>query len=147
MAVTARPKPRRGVGVRRFGYVVAAAVNLALLYGINVWPGWDVLPFLTARTTEVLTLVNASLIAPIAANVLYIVHDPRWLRAFGEAFTTGIGVAAMVALWRVFPFDFGETTIDWVLVTRVLLAIGIAGGAIGVVANLVTLFSARGSRS
>ena len=142
-----RPKKRPGVAARRFGYVVAALVNLALLYGVNVWPGWDVLPFLTADTTRVLTLVNASLVAGVAANAVYVVRDPRWLRSFGEAFTTAIGVAAMVALWRVFPFDFGDAGFDWSIVVRVLLAIGIVGGAIGIIANLVSLVSDSRSRS
>ena len=148
MAVTTTPtKQRPTVAARRFGYVVAVLVNLALLYAVNIWPGWDALPFLTGETTQVLTLVNASLVAGAAANGLYVVHDPRWLRAFGEAFTTAIGVVAMVALWRVFPFDFGDATFDWSLVVRILLALGIVGGAIAVLTNLVSLFSDRGSRS
>lgn len=142
-----RPRKRPGPAARRFGYVVAALVNLVLLYAVNAWPGWEVLPFLTAETTQVLTLVNASLVAGAAANALYLVRDPRWLRSFGEAFTTAIGVAAMVALWRVFPFDFGDGGLDWSIVVRVLLAVGIVGGAIGIIANLVSLFSDSRSRS
>lgn len=148
MAVTTTPtRQRPAVAARRLGYVVAVLVNLALLYTVNVWPGWDALPFLTEDTTQVLPLVNASLAAGAAANGLYVVHDPRRLRAFGEALTTAIGVVAMVALWRVFPFDFGDATFDWSLVVRILLALGIVGGAIGVLTNLVSLFSDRGSRS
>ncbi len=147
MAVTTPTRRRPGVAARRFGYVVAVLVNLALLYAVNVWPGWDALPFLTPETTEVLTLVNASMVAGAAANGLYVVHDARWLRAFGDAFTAAIGVAAMVAMWRVFPFDFGTADFDWALVVRVLLAVGIAGGTIGVIANLVSLFSDSRSRS
>lgn len=107
MAVTTTPSRQRpAVAARRFGYVVAVLVNLALLYAVNAWPGWDALPFLPA-----------------------------------------IGVVAMVALWRVFPFDFGDATFDWSLVVRILLALGIVGGAIGVLTNLMSLFSDSGSRS
>lgn len=153
MTVTTTPAPRTrarqrpGPAARRFGYVVAALVDLALLYAVNVWPGWDVLPFLTSDTTEVLTLVNASLVAGAAANGLHLLRDPRRLRSFGDACTTAIGVAAMVALWRVFPFDFGDAGFDWSLVVRIVLGLGIVGGAIGIVTSLVSLLSDSRSRA
>src|SRR5436190_9702285 len=43
---------------RRAGYVVGAVVNGMLLLAVNVWPGWQVVPFLTAQTSQVLGLVN-----------------------------------------------------------------------------------------
>ena len=114
---------------RRAGYVVAAAVNAVVLYLINGRPGWDVLPFLTDDMTKVLPLINLSLVAGIAVNLVQAIHDPRWLVATGGVVTTGAGVAAAVRLWQVFPFDFapgaaGET------VVRVLLLLAIAGGMI-----------------
>lgn len=146
MAVTTSTR-RPPVAARRVGYVIAVLVNLALLYLVNVWPGWEAVPFLTEDTTRVLTLVNASIVAGAVANVVYLVADPRWLRSFGEAFTTAVGIAAMVRLWQVFPFDFGDTGFDWAIVVRVLLVVGIVGAAIGLLTNLVRLVSGTPSRS
>ncbi len=140
-----RSKPRPGRATRRVGYVVAVLVNAAMLYAVNRWPGWERVPFLTAETRRVLDLVNASMIVGLVANVVYVARDPRWLKALGDLVTTSVGLAAMLRIWRVFPFDFADQTIDWELVTRVLLAVGIVGSAIGIVVALVSFVRALGS--
>lgn len=124
---------------RRAGYVIGILVNLVMLYAINVWPGWEVLPFLTAELTLVLGLVNASVIVNIAANVAYLVRDPAWFKALGDVVTISVGLLAMVRMWQVFPFDFGSSTFDWELLTRWLLGVGMVGSVIGIVVALVTL--------
>jgi hypothetical protein len=60
--------------------------------------------------------------------------------------TTVVGIVAMVAMWRVFPFDFGEASFDWALLFRWVLGVGIAGSAIGIVVNVVSLVSDTRSR-
>jgi hypothetical protein len=124
---------------RRFGYTIAMAVNGVLLYLVNVSPGWDAVPFLTHDTTQVIGWVNASIAAGIIANALYLAMDERWFRASGEIAVTAIGLAAMVTLWQVFPFAFDDVGVPWHLVVRWLLAIGIVGSGIGIIANVVSL--------
>ena len=51
----------------------------------------------------------------------------------------GVGLAAMLRIWQVFPFDFPEGGFDWTLLARALLAVGIVGSVIGVVVALTTL--------
>jgi len=130
---------------RRAGYVVAAAVNAVLLYLINGRPGWDVLPFLTGDMTKVLPLINLSLVAGIAVNLVQAVRDPRWLVATGGVVTTGVGLAAVVRLWQVFPFDFA-TGSPWTAIARILLLLGIAGSVIGLVVQIVALARAVAGR-
>jgi hypothetical protein len=103
----------RTTGVRRFGYGVAALVNLALAWVVNVWPGWEAVPFLTEETTEVLPLVNVSLLVGFLTSLLFIVADPPWLKALVEIVTTGIAVAVVWRTYRVFPFDFGADSSLW----------------------------------
>lgn len=134
-------------GSRRVGYAFAVILNFAMLYAINVWPEWDVLPFLTDDFTKVLGLVNASVIASIAVNLVYFLDDRAWVKKLGDIVTMGVGIAAMVVMWRVFPFDFGAATFDWALVFRILLGVGIVGSAIGILYNLVTLVTGSPSRS
>lgn len=130
---------RPSVMARRSGYVVAFLVNGAMLIGANWWPGWEVVPFLSDETPQVLGLVNASIIAGLVANAVYVVWDPPRLKALGDLVTTAFGVAAMVQIWRVFPFDFGDAEFNWALLVRWLLGVGIFGGAIGIVVALVAL--------
>lgn len=130
-----RTRPRRGT--RRFGYGLAVLINAALLYAVNAWPGWQAVPFLTSETRQVLGLVNASMIWTLLANVVYLVNDHHRLKAVGDAAGAVVAIAAMLRIWDVFPFQFGDSWVDWALVLRVLLVLGIVGGAIGVVANTV----------
>ena len=99
-------KARPPLAIRRFGYLVGALVNAVALYLVNVRPGWDVVPFLTPQTEEVLPWVNASIVAGLVANVLYLVYDARWFRALGDMVTTGLSMVAMIRIWDVFPFAF-----------------------------------------
>ena len=136
---TTTTRSRPGPAARRSGYVVAAVVNGLVLYLVNRRPGWDALPFLTPQTTQVLGLVNASIIAGLVANVVYLFADPPRLRSLGDLVTTGIGLAAMVRIWQVWPISFEPGGFPWDTVLRWLVAIGIVGSAIGIVVALVTL--------
>lgn len=126
----------------RSGSLGSAIVNALLLYGINMWPGWQVLPFLTADMSRVLDLINASLIAGIIVNLVCVVIHARTLVALGNLVVIGFGVAAMLRLWEVFPFDFGTGWSGWPVLVRVLLVLGIVGSAIGAVVEVVNLFRA-----
>jgi hypothetical protein len=133
------PTRRPSVAVRRAGYVVAILVNTALLYVVNVWPGWQTLSFLTEDTRQVLGLVNLSMVAGLVANVVFLAHDAPWLKALGDLVTTGIGLAALIRVWQVFPFDFRGSSFDWALLARFVLAVAIVGSAIGMVVQFVSL--------
>lgn len=145
MTVTVAKRP--GVGSRRFGYLMTIVVDAVLLYAANRRPGWEALPFLTRQTVLVLGSVNAALVVSLAVNVVYLFRDPRWLKALGDMLTLAVGVVALVRIWQVFPFDFGHRAVDWVLVARVALGIGILGGALGILASLVTFVRSLTSRS
>lgn len=139
--VSSAGKSRPSLAARRFGYLVAALVNAAMLYAVNVWPGWDVLPFLTQDTEQVIPWVNASIVAGLVVNLVYLGHDPQWLRALGDMVTTAFSLAAMLRIWDVFPLDLSE---GWELVARTLLGLGIVGTVIGFVVALVTLVRTAG---
>jgi len=146
----ARKMARKGsastqsVGARRTGYVIAALINAVMLWLVNVAPGWDVVPFLTPEFSRALGVINASMVAGLVVNLVYLVRDPRWLTALGAVVTTAIGLAAIVALLRVFPFAFDAGGFDWAVVTRILLIVGLVGSCIGLGVNLVALVRALG---
>ena len=127
---------------RPSGNLGSAIVNALLLYGINIWPGWQVLPFLTADMDRAVDLINASLIAGIIVNLVCVVIRARALLALGNIVVMGFGVAALLRLWEVFPFDFGDGWSGWPVVVRVLLVLGIVGSVIGAVVEVVNLFRA-----
>ncbi|TCC32398.1 hypothetical protein [Kribbella sindirgiensis] len=136
---------RPSVATRRTGYVFATVFNAAVLYAIHSWPGWQQVPFLTSETKQVLSWVSASLIAGLGANVVYVLADPPWLKSLGDLVITGIGLVAIIRIWQVFPFDFGETSFDWALLVRILLGIGFFGSIAAMIVQSVVLV-ADGSR-
>ena len=144
MTLTETASKRPAVGDRRVGYVVAVLVNAAVLYAVNVWPGWQALPFLTEDMRLVLGLVNASMLVSIVANMVSFLADPRWLKALGDIVTTAVGIAALVRMWQVFPFDFSGSSFDWALVVRVAMGVAIGGSAIALVVAFVSFVKSVG---
>src|SRR5687767_14262503 len=126
MTVSAPPR-RVSPGTRRVGYAIAVAINIALLLAVNVWPGSDAAPFLTGDAQLVLPVVNATIAVNLVANSVYLVGDPAWLKASGDIVTLGVGLLALLRIWQVFPFDLGAEPLDWALVVRIALVIGIIG--------------------
>ena len=133
---------RQSRSARRVGYVFAVLFNSAGLCLVNVWPGWGAVPFLTGDTRQVLGIVNAVVIASLAVNVVYLFTDPRWLVALGGLVTTVLGLIGLIRIWQVFPFDFGDSSIDWTLLFHIGLVVGITGSCIAIVVQLVQLIRA-----
>ena len=127
---------RPSAGARRAGYGVAIGFSAALLIILNGSPGWQAIPFLASATDQVLWLVNLSLGAGMAANVVYLVHDPPGVKLPGDLVTTGIGLVTAIRIWQVFPFDLSS---GWSTAVRVLLVIGIAGSCVALVVQIVSL--------
>jgi hypothetical protein len=142
MATATAPTRRRSGTAGRAGYLIAAALTAVFLYLLNGEPGWRDISFLTGEVERVLGLVNLSLVASLVANLVYMLSDAPWLKALGGLATTGIGLAALVRIWQVFPFDFAGYSFDWPLVIRIVLVVGIVGSVIGMVAQFVSLLRA-----
>ena len=134
-------------GSRRLGYLIAAVINGAMLYAVNVWPGWEVLPFLTEETPLILDLVNLSLIAGMIINIVNLVFDLAPVKALGDLILLGIGLAVLVRAWQVFPFDFADSGFDWALLVRAILAVAFFGSIIGIIAQLVILIRSLSGRT
>lgn len=127
---------------RRVGYVVAIAVNAVLVYIVNNLADWGWFGFLTDDLDRVTGVITLSLAVSLAVNVIYLFHDPPWLRSVGQIVSTAVGLVAVVRVWQVFPFDFSSYSFDWAVVVRFVLVVAIVGSAIGILVELVKL--ARG---
>lgn len=127
---------RPSAGARRTGYGLAIVFGAALLVVLNAAPGWQAIPFLTSDTAQVLWLVNFSLAAGMAVNLVYLAYDARWLRSLGDLASTAIGLVTAIRIWQVFPFDLSS---GWPAVVRALLAVAIAGSCVALVVQAITL--------
>ncbi|MFI7538970.1 hypothetical protein [Streptosporangium sp. NPDC049376] len=136
---TTMPAGRPTIAARRVGYTVATVIGMALLYAVNVQPGWRAVPFLTEDVRQVLWLVNLSLVTGFVANVVYLAYDPKWMRYVGELINTVIGLAMSIRVLQVFPFAFDDPSVDWALITRTVLIVAAVVTALATVVNLATL--------
>ncbi len=123
--------------VHRWGYGFSALVNLVLAWAVNVWPGWEAVAFLDDATTEVLPLVNLSLLIGFVTSVVYMVFDAPWFKALGHVLTSVVSIAVLVRTLRVFPFDFGDSASTWEPITRGLLIFLIVASILGLVSYVV----------
>ena len=128
----------------RWGYGLSALVNLVLAWAVNVWPGWEAVPFLDDATTEVLPLVNLSLLIGFVTNLVYMVFDARWFKALGHILTSLVSIAVLVRTLRVFPFDFGDSASTWEPITRGLLIFLIVASILGLVTYVVQFVRSAG---
>ncbi len=126
-------------GARIFGYLVAALLNLAMLWIAWHVLDWGWLPFLTGGWREVLPVLTLSLGATVAVNLGYVVHDPPWLRSAAGIVLLVLSVAVTVQLLRVFPFLLSGYEFPWDTVARVVLLVALVGTLIAIVVEIVKL--------
>ena len=136
------PKTRQSATQRRFGYLVAVAVNAGLLYVVNNILDWDVAPFLTDDFERVAPIVGVTLSVGILINLIYLFFDAKWIKALTQIGLAGISIAATIRLYQVFPFDFSAYEFPWGAITRTILILGIVGASISIIVETVKL--ARG---
>ena len=123
----------------RVGYVVTIIVDAALLFVANNILAWGWIPWLTDGFTEVLPILNVSLIATMVVNAVYLFYDPRWFKSLCEIGLLAISIAVTVTLYRVFPFDFSDTAWNWDAITRVILVLLSLAMAAAIVGQAVAL--------
>jgi hypothetical protein len=116
----ARRRRRRSDG--RGGYLFGAAVYAALLFGVNSWPGWEAVPFLSGSAASLVWMVNLSLGVGLLAQLACAVDDTARVRALGVYGVALANIALLLSLLQVFPFDFGDVDPAWATATRLVLS-------------------------
>jgi len=133
------PPRRPSRSARRAGYLLSVAINLVLIWLVNVEPGWEALAFLTAEFSRVVGFVNLSLLVGAVVNLGYVLADPQWAKRLGDAVTAAIALGVLLQLLTVFPFDLGADRSGWETALRTVLALACVGTAIGIIASLAQL--------
>ena len=125
---------RIAVHGRRIGYVVAAAVNLVVLWLVHRFLDWGWPGFLTEEWNDVLPVLTVSIGASVLANLVFAWRSDHPVKPLGDLVTTVLGLIATIRVLRVFPFEFSGT--DWSWAVRSVLIVAIVGMAIATVALL-----------
>jgi hypothetical protein len=139
-----RPDTATDAVGRRAGYLVAAAINVVVLWVAHHLLEWGWPSFLTPDFDEVLPIISASCLVAIAFDLVLTVRDPRWLRTLGDVVGAVIGFAAAWRTYVVFPFDFSGWGTDWSWLLRTILVVAMFGCAIAAVVGVVGLVRRAG---
>jgi hypothetical protein len=124
---------------RRIGYGVAIGFNIGFLVIVNNVLDWGWFPWLTEDLTDLLPIINVSVIATIVANAVYLVYDPPWFKGIAEVVLLTISLIVTIRLLQVFPFDFSAYDFAWATLTRWALGVAIFGIGIAMLVQLVKL--------
>ena len=119
--------------------MVAIVVNVFLLIAANNLLAWDIFPFLTNDFERVLPILNVSLAAAIAVNLIYLAYDAGWFKSLTQIGLLAISLVVTVRLYQVFPFDFSAYEFGWETLAQWVLILAMVGVGIGVAAELVRL--------
>jgi hypothetical protein len=142
---TPRRRPRTlGTVAGRF---LGAGAWLTVLLLVNVWPGWHVLPFLSAEAGSVVWLVNLCISVRIVAQLLYLLDGGTILAAATHYLIVLIDMIVAAEILLVFPFDFGDDGANWAATMRILLLTAVVvSGLRAVGASLVLAKTIRAAR-
>lgn len=132
-------RPPSHAGVRRFGYLVAIAVNFGLLAVVNNVLEWDIVPFLTPDFSRVVGFISVCIGLTIVANMIYLAYDPAWFKSLSQIGLLVVSLAVTIRVYQVFPFEFTSDSIAWSEMTRWLLIIAMAGTCAGMLTEVATL--------
>lgn len=136
---TRRPVAEATTPGKRFGYVIGAGINVALVFVVQNLVQWKWLPWLTEDFSKVVPIITASLVVSAVANLLYVAYDRPWFKSLTQLGVLGVGLAATIRFYQVFPFDFSAYEFQWETVAKVVLILGIVGSVIGIIVELSKL--------
>ena len=128
---------------RRFGYGVAIAINLLLIWFVGNLMEWELVAFLTQEFADLVPLIQFSLWVTVAANVVYMMNDRSFSTRAARLVVDIVNLYVTFRIFDVFPFDFSAHTFNWDFVFRAVLVIALIGTAIGAIVHLGQLM--RGS--
>lgn len=131
-------------GARRFGHLVAVAVDLALLWAVHHLLAWAWPSFLMPAFADLVPWLAASFVVGAVVHAVLVVRDTVRLRALGDLVTSVLGMVITIRTWEVFPFDL----VGWqVAAARTVLVVGIVATTIGTLVSLLRLVGGAGGHA
>ena len=121
---------------RRFGYGVAIAINLLLIWFVGNLMDWELVAFLTAEFADLVPLIQFGLWVTVAANVVYMMNDRSFSTRAARLVVDIVNLFVTFRVFDAFPFDFSAHTFNWGFVFRAVLVIALVGTAISAIVHL-----------
>ena len=121
-------------------YIAAIIFNFIFLYIFNNLLNWHVY-FVTSALTEVLWIINLSIVVAIIGNFLMLLYRPDWFRHVTKIVLNVVAFAAVYLVYIVFPFNFSNSFLNWGL--SVLLILALIGIIIATIVEIYLLVTGK----
>lgn len=102
-------------------FIAAIIFNIIFLYIANNLLNWN-LSFIAPDFSQVLLILNVSIIANILANIGFLIYQRGWFRTLAQIILNIIGFAVAYSLYVVFPFIFKTAVITYSLKFALIVA-------------------------
>ncbi len=126
-------------------YVGAFVANVVGLVFVNTVLLWSQYTHGVIQNTwaDILWAADLSLVVQIVGNLILCFYRPAWFAALSRAIFAAVGLLSVIVFYLVFPLDFSTVGVEWLnTFLKVLLIVGMAGGLIGFVVELVRMIRA-----
>ena len=129
--------PRRE---RNQEYFTAIIFNFIFLYIFNNLLNWHIY-FVTNALTQVLWIINLSIVVAIVGNFLMLLYRPDWFRHITKIVLNIVAFVAIYLVYIVFPFNFSNSFLNWGL--SVLLILAMIGVIIATIVEVYLLITGK----
>lgn len=129
-------------GKKRKGeHIANIIVNLIFLWILSMVPDWD-LPFLKNNYMVVLTIMQINCLVQIAAAVLLLVTDIRFISYLVKIVAEAAGFVVVMMLYTTYPFDFSNYhNLGWLdKVLPIFFIIGMVVSVIKIISYFLKMF-------
>jgi hypothetical protein len=125
------------------GAIIGNIFAIAIVNSVLFWRQYTH-GVILASWVDILWAANLSFLVQIAGSLILAFYRPPRLYAFLELMFSAAGLLSVIVFFIVFPLDFSLLVGSWLnLLLRVLMIVGIGGGAIGVIVWLVRFIAGR----
>ncbi len=124
---------------RRVGYSVAILIYVVSIWAVYRLLDWGWPPFLTEEWNDAIPYLVGAIIVSLILTLPLFWFDPPWFRSVKEIVTDLAGLAATIAVWRIWPFIFTDGGFPWETIVRIALFLGVVGPIVAIIAEAVAL--------
>jgi hypothetical protein len=125
------------------GSVIGAIIGLIIMNTYMIWQKYTHGVVLDSWFS-ILWAANLSMVVSLVGDLLLAVYRPAPLLSFIQLIKSVASVLSAFVFFSIFPVDFSQISLGWInTVMRILTIVGMVGGSISVIVNLVWLVTGK----
>jgi hypothetical protein len=125
------------------GSIFGAIIGLVIMNTYMIWQKYTHGVVLDSWF-NILWAANLSMVVSLVGDLLLAIYRPAPLLSFIQMIKSVTSVLSAFVFYSIFPVDFSQISLSWLnTVLRILTIVGMVGGSISVLVNLVWLVTGK----